>query len=387
MVVHAYYPLGEIRVQREARALIDHGFEVDVICLQRPDEPARAAEYGVQIYRLPITRHKQHGAVVQLLEYLAFFFLASWRLFTLHLRRRYTTVQIHNLPDFLVFSALLPKLMGARVLLDLHDLMPEFYAARFGTDLNALPVKIVKIQEQFSCWFADQVITVTEAWRQTLINRGVPANKCHVVMNLPDPHVFPITLNSTARPTATNGCIQLFYHGNVSHRYGLDNLVKAFHQVHRQIPQTRLTIHGRGEYQLELKKLVDGLGLDQVVVLSTELIPLEEVVLLIKSADLAVVPNRYDIFTDGILPTKLMEYAALGIPTIASNTSAIQNYFDQEMVCFVPPDNIPALAEAIMKLIGDKGYLRRLSENIRKFNQRYNWPNEAKNYVRLVQSL
>jgi glycosyltransferase involved in cell wall biosynthesis len=387
MIVHAYYPLGEIRVQREARALVDHGFEVDVICLKRPDEPAQDSEYGVQIYRLPVTRHKQHGALVQLLEYLAFFLLTLWQLFKLHLKRSYTTIQVHNLPDFLVFSALLPKLMGAKVLLDLHDLMPEFYAARFGTDLKALPVKIVELQEQLSCWFADHVITVTEAWRQTLISRGVPANKCSVVMNLPDPHVFPIEQNGATQSTAANGSIQLFYHGNVSHRYGLDNLVKAFHQVHHHVPQSRLTIHGRGEYQVELKKLIDELGLTQAVVLSTDLIPLEEVVLLIKSADLAVVPNRYDIFTDGILPTKLMEYAALGTPTIASKTTAIQNYFSQDMVHFVPPDNIPALTEAIMKLIGDKEQLKRLSTNIKKFNQLYNWPTEARHYIQLVQSL
>jgi hypothetical protein len=35
MIVHAYYPIGEIRVEREARALIEKGYEVDVICLQQ----------------------------------------------------------------------------------------------------------------------------------------------------------------------------------------------------------------------------------------------------------------------------------------------------------------------------------------------------------------
>lgn len=386
MVVHAYYPLGEIRVQREARALRDSGLEVDVICLQRSDEPSRDEEFGVQIYRLPVRRHKEHGALVQLLEYLAFFMLASWQLLKLHLKHRYATIQIHNLPDFLVFAAVIPKLLGARVILDLHDLMPEFYAARFGTDTSSLPVKLVILQERFSCRFADHVITVTEAWRQTLIERGVPADKCSVVMNLPDPAVFETNQNGPAM-AEKNGKFRVFYHGNVSHRYGLDNLVTAFANVRRQRPDVNLMIHGRGDFQPELEALVNQFDLNKSVTLSSDLIPLEDVVSLIKTADLAVVPYRYDIFTDGILPTKLMEYAALGISTIASETAAIKSYFSAEMVCFVPPNDVDALAEAMLGLIDDRGRLNRLSQNITGFHEQYNWRSESKQYVRLVRSL
>jgi len=387
MVVHAYYPLGEIRVQREARALIDAGFEVDVICLRRSGEPPRAAEHNVQIYRLPVIRHKRHGILVQLLEYLAFFLLATWQLLTLHLQRPYTTIQVHNLPDFLVFSALIPRQLGARVILDLHDLMPEFYAARFGGDLNSWPVRLVRLQEQMACRFAHHVITVTETWRQTLIERGVPADKCSVVMNLPDPRVFQVEQGGPSRPRPSNGLVKLFYHGNVTHRYGLDILVSAFEQAHRQLPHIRLTVHGRGDYQRELELLIEKRGLSQTVALDTELLPLEQVVSLAKSADLAIVPYRHDIFTDGILPTKLMEYAALGVPTIATDSTAIRAYFDREMVHFVPADDVAALAEAIIKLVTDPEQMKRLSENIRRFNQLYNWRDGAQAYIRLLESL
>ena len=388
MVVHNYYPLGEIRVQREARALIDAGFEVDVICLRHPGECAQASEYKVQIYRLPVKRYKQRGVVVQLLEYLVFFFLATWQLLRLYLKKRYTTIQIHNLPDFLVFAAIIPKLLGARVILDIHDLMPEFYAVRFGSDMNRLPVKLVKFQEKVACRFADQVITVTEAWRQTLIKRGVSGSKCGVVMNLPDPKIFYVADGSSKKTqSTTNGSIRLFYHGNVTYRYGLDVLVKAFAKAREELPEVHLVIHGRGDYQNQLKDLISQLGVDQAVTLSTELIPLEDVVPLIRTADLSVVPYRYDIFSDGILPTKLMEYAILGIPTIASTTTAIQTYFDKEMVYFVPFDNVSALAEAIVKVIKDKELLGTLAKNITKFNQLHNWQREAGSYVHMVKAL
>ena len=124
--------------------------------------------------------------MVQLLEYLGFFVLAAWRLLTLHLRRRYGVVQVHNLPDFLVFVALIPKLMGARVILDIHDLMPEFFASKTESDMQSSLVRLLILQEQLSCRFAHQVITVTSEWRETLIRRGVPAVKVAVVMNVAD---------------------------------------------------------------------------------------------------------------------------------------------------------------------------------------------------------
>jgi len=73
MVVHAHYPLGETRVEREAQALIDHGYEVDVICLGAPSEPVLATVDGVQIHRLSVRRHKGGSFMAQLFEYLAFF--------------------------------------------------------------------------------------------------------------------------------------------------------------------------------------------------------------------------------------------------------------------------------------------------------------------------
>ncbi len=74
---------------------------------------------------------------------------------------------MHNLPDFLVFSALPTKLRGVPVILDLHDLMPEFFAGRFGSGRAAAWIgRLVRLQERVSCRFADHVITVSEHWRR-----------------------------------------------------------------------------------------------------------------------------------------------------------------------------------------------------------------------------
>ena len=135
MVVFAYYPAGETRVQREAEALVRSGFEVDVLCLHSPRNgtPPAAVVNGVRVHRLPIARKYRGGGLFrQFLEYLAFFFAVMFALIRLQRCRRYDVVQVHNLPDFLIFAAWFPRLLGARLILDLHDLMPEFAAALSG---------------------------------------------------------------------------------------------------------------------------------------------------------------------------------------------------------------------------------------------------------------
>jgi len=208
-------------------------------------------------------------------------------------------------------------------------------------------------------------------------------------MNLPDHRVFGVRKNGSDQSSPSpNHCLtRLFYHGNVTYRYGLDLLVKAFARVHAQRPDARLVIHGRGDYQGALEQLIDELGLREATTFRTELIPLEDLPALIRSAHLAVVPNRFDVFTDGILPTKLMEYAALGMPVVASRSSAIQAYFTEEMVHFVDEESDTALADAILRVIGDERRMRQLSDNIRRFNAMYNWRKESAKYVELVETL
>jgi glycosyltransferase involved in cell wall biosynthesis len=385
MVVHAYYPLGEVRVQREAEALIDQGYEVDIICLRIPREPAVDLYHGANIYRLPVQRHEGSGALMQLLEYLMFFTLAFFKLTALHLRQRYAVVQVHNLPDFLVCAALVPKLTGAQIILDLHDLMPEFFASRFGVSRSSLPVRLVHLQEKLSCRFANHVITVTEHWRQSLIRRGVPADKCSVLMNLADPRIFKKF--SQAQPRSKdNNRFHLIYHGTIPQRSGLDLVLRAIARVRTEIPNVHFTVIGWGEYLDELLRLTNELGLEEHVCFE-KFMPVEELPARIVTADLAIVPYCNDVFTNELLPTKLMEYAALGVPAIASRTMGISAYFDETMVQFFTPGDPDDLARCILTLYSDRKRLTQLAQGIEKFNQRYNWPAQRIEYIHLVDQL
>jgi glycosyltransferase involved in cell wall biosynthesis len=386
MVVHAYYPLGETRVERQVLALRDAGVEVDVVCLRKPGEPSAEAADGVTIHRLPVHRRKGSGSLAQLFEYVRFFLLALGRVARLHLRRPYTVVQVHNLPDFLVFAALIPKLAGAKVILDLHDLMPEFYAERSGGELTSPGVRLIRAQERLSCAFADHIVTVTELWREALLARGQPPDKVSVVMNVPDERIFNPAVIPEGADSGSNG-LKLIYHGNLDQRYGLDLVVTATEIVRREIPDIQVTLHGGGEYRDTLEARVAEENLGDNIHISREFVPTELLARRIKAADVGVVPYRDGPFTGSILPTKLLEYAALAIPVIAARTRTIAAYFDESMVEFFTPGDAEGLAACISRLSRDPLRRAQLARSISVSAERLSWRKLGADYVRLVERL
>jgi len=388
MVVFARYPLGETRVQREAEALVKHGYKVDVICIRWQGEKASDFYKGVRIYREEYQLHfplsKTNGLKERFLNYLRFFVSAFIRVTKLHLRNHYCTIQVHNLPDFLVFCALIPKLMGVPIIIDLHDLMPEFFVGRFG-QTGSLLAKLIRFQEHLACRFADHVLTVSDHWRQALIGRGVPENKCSVVMNVADDQIFlPFTDNHHFSKPLSG--FRLIYHGSIHYRYGLDLIIEAVNRLQNVIPGIHLSILGIGEFLPKLHELVEIHQLQKYVSFES-FRPAEELPNIIRACHLGVVPYRNDIFTDGLLPTKLMEYAALGMPSVAARTTAIKSYFSDTNVEFFEPGDVDDLVCCILRLYDNSDRMAELAHGSQNFNQRYNWTTISLEYVALVERL
>jgi glycosyltransferase involved in cell wall biosynthesis len=173
----------------------------------------------------------------------------------------------------------------------------------------------------------------------------------------------------------------------MDYRHGLDLALEAINLVRQSAPEVHLTLHGGGPYRKTLVSLVDEFGLQENVQFSNRLVPTVELPKLIREADLAIVPYRNGVFTGEILPTKLMEYAALGIPSIAARTPAIATYFDETMIEFFTPGSVDDLAGCILKLYADRTLLTKLAEGAEKFNRRYNWARVSAEYVALVDRL
>jgi len=164
-------------------------------------------------------------------------------------------------------------------------------------------------------------------------------------------------------------------------------IVQAVDKVRDSIPNIHASLLGSGEYRENLIQLTRELDLGDHITISKETLPVSELPPLICSADVGIVPNRSNIFTDGLLPTKLMEYVAVGTPVIAARTPTIATYFDETMVQFFEPGNVEDLAGSIMALYNDRQRLSQFARNSDRFNQQYNWDKVAEVYATLVDQL
>ncbi|HEV7811137.1 MAG TPA: glycosyltransferase, partial [Candidatus Limnocylindrales bacterium] len=206
MIVHSYYD-EDPRVRREAEALVAAGREVDVLALRREEDPADNSVAGVRVHRLNVQRHQGAGIVVYLREYLSFLVRSGWALVRAHRRRRYGLVQVHSLPDFLVFAALPLRLVGVPLVLDLHEAMPEFFRMRFPGASNPLAHWLLLLQERLSIALAAAVVTVNRATADRLVELGVRPEKITVVVNTPSLARFDAAA-ARPRPFAADGVVR-----------------------------------------------------------------------------------------------------------------------------------------------------------------------------------
>ena len=149
----------------------------------------RAVTAGhLRIYCPSHAKRSRPGSRRYAFEYGAFFSWTFVLVSLLHARRRYDVVYVHNMPNFLVFAGLVPKIGGAKIVLDVHDPAAELLAVIRGRDLPSWVKRLANAEERISISFSDTVITVNESMRRRL--SAMSSRPVSVVMNLPDPGRF-----------------------------------------------------------------------------------------------------------------------------------------------------------------------------------------------------
>jgi glycosyltransferase involved in cell wall biosynthesis len=356
-VIRQHYVPQDTRVEREAAALASFGYRVDVLCLRKPGEAAVERRDGLTIRRLPL-RHTREGAARYLAEYGIFFAAAGTLATLLHARRRYRLVQVHSVPDVLVFAALVPRLTGAAVLLDLQECMPEFYATKFGVALDHPVVRLLGALEQASIRFADHVITPTRQMRETFVARGADPRRISVVMDGADERVF--RANGGARPSTSDG-FTVISHGTVEAHYGLDTVIRAVAMLRDEIPELRFEIYGDGSDLGRLRDLAAALEVQDRVRFSGGFVPVDELVGALAGADVGVVAMRRDPFREVTLASKMFDFVAMRKPIVASRTRSVEQTFGPSCVELFDCDDAADLARALRALHADPARRERLA--------------------------
>jgi glycosyltransferase involved in cell wall biosynthesis len=387
IVRHSFYP-SELNVKREAEALRDAGFEVHVVCLRDRSETARAVIDGVEVYRLPVG-HRRGQVLRYLWEYNAFFVLASMKLASLHRRHRFVTVQVNTMPDYLVFAALYPKLTGARVVLHLHEPIPELFQTMFPNRWYTRPfIWLITRVEQGSIRFASRVLTVTEQMRSNYVSRGADGSKITVVVNVPDDRDFRLErwahlrdrIAATKSEERARGVFRVLTHGAVEERYGFDTIVHAVARARAQVPGIQFRFMGAGEFLPDVGRIAETLNVTDCVT-HLGFVPFEQMIEEILLADVCVVAVKKNPYSVLVHTNKMYEYIALGRPVIASRLDSVAAYFADDALTYFEPGDDEDLARKLRWAAEHPEELARHVGAAAAVYARYRWERERWHYL------
>jgi glycosyltransferase involved in cell wall biosynthesis len=383
MIVYAYYPEDE-RLRRQAEALINSGYNVSILCLKHPSEPKSEIVSGVNVIRLDMTSSRSNKSKYILL-YLTFFVRAFFKTVILFFKNKYDVVHIHNMPDFLVFLALVPKIFGTKVILDLHDPSPEIFMAKFSARENSRMIKLLKWVEKISIRFAHSVITTNKAFVDVFVARGCPADKINIVMNTPQESIFSKSIEKKREKFDPEKFI-VMYHGTIVERHGLDILARAAKILENKIPELEVHVFGAGEFVENFLEEVERLEMKNKIKFHGR-VSLDEIAETIPEINVGVIPNRINPFTQLNLPIRTFEYLFYKKAVIVPRTRGIMDYFNEESIFYFDAGKEADLAEVLMKAYSNPVKTSEVINKGYEVFQKYRWENQSKELLRVYASL
>lgn len=384
-ITQSYYDV-DPRVRRKAEALVAADYEVDVLALRDEGGEAAYSLNGVNIRTCTIG--KLRGSQLRYaFEYLTFFLWACIRVTVQMFRRHYAVIDVNTLPDFLIFAGVFARWKGAKLVLDMHEITPEFYMSKYGIAPTSWMIRFVKYLERISFAFADHVITINDPIQHLLIGRGLKESKATVITNSADDARFAEACGTSKDENERDtGRFVMVYHGTLTRIYGLDIAIEAFAKVHDKMPGAELWILGDGPEQATLGALTSQYGLaDKVKIFGR--VPSDEIPMWLGKCDVGLLPIRRDVFLDYAFPNKLPEFIISGKTVIVSGLKAIQYYFSDDAVAYFEPNNASDLAQQMLRMYCDPELRERLTHRALVEYRPITWNRMKDRYLSLIEQL
>lgn len=306
------------RVWREARALVERGYRVSVICPMGKEFDQTSSEIleGVSIYR-----YKGFEAIEGVAAYCLEYAVALVKMFALSVRvyrqEGFDVIQTCNPPDLLFAVALPYKMLGRRVVFDHHDLSPETYLTKKGSDRPDAIWRLLRLFERLTFATADVVLSTNESYRKIAMGRGRRAAEAvFVVRNGPEKGFVKEVLSDESLKKGKP--LLLCYVGTMGTQDGVDYLLRSICHLREQKGRDdfhAVIIGGGGELE-NLKGYARELQLDDVVTF-TGRVPDQDVLVALSTADVCVCPDPESPLNDVSTMNKTLEYMAMGKPIVA----------------------------------------------------------------------
>ena len=342
-LAHTMFP-ADTRVRREALASARTGRCVTVVALRAAGQAAEETLDQLRVVRVP-GRKSRAGPWSYIREYTAFVWRCRRLLADDPRFRAVRVVHVHTLPDFLIWAAAPAQRRGARVILDLHEVFPEFAAAKYPGPPGRLAAWIARIVERAARRRADVTLTVNGPIEELLAERTIGRPERRVVIhNSADPLDFgePRSPRAVDHPAH----LELVYHGTLTSLYGLDVALRGVALARRRGTSVHFTVFGDGPERGPLATLAAELGAQHAVSFEDP-IPQWALKDRLTQADAGLVPTLLDGMTRYSLSNKLLEYVHLGVPVLAARLPSYDRYLREEALWFWTPGDPDNLARVI----------------------------------------
>lgn len=380
MIAYTNYST-DARVQKEAEALVSRRMPVDFICLKEKDNGPKSTENGVKFYYVPIIRYRGERKFSYIISYLSFFFLVQLYSTVLYFKNRYKVVHVNNMPDFLVFAAIIPKLFGAKIILDIHDPLPITFLTKYNLSGNCLLYKLLIYEERLSVKFVDKVITAHALLKDEILqNDRINTTNIDVILNFADETKFMFINNYNL-----NDKLRLIYHGTIAERFGLKKIIEVMKDLNEV--DFDFTIIGSGDYSNEITSIIKKLNLENRINFINESFPINKLPEILKEFNLGIVTYELSTATEYMLPVKFLELISLGIPSIVVKNKVISHYFTEEDAFFYENSEPESLIEIIANISKNKNLLIEKRNRLLEIREKYFWSTEAQKYYEIVQNL
>ncbi len=340
----------DIRIRNEAEALAEAGHRVHVVSVMPKTGAADYQFDGITLHRVPL-HIRRGGRLRYVYQYTLFFLMSTVVLVRLHRKSPFGFVHVHTLPDFQVFCAVPLKITGTKVILDMHEPMPEILAARFGLGEQSALFRITRFLELLSCRFADQLIAASEGIRDAVVSKGVPLERFLVVYNSGDRAAAGMPPEPLRQRLRIPQQRLLVHAGSVNPERDLETLLRALSAP--QLSDFHLVVAGEGEpaYIQSLSKLAAQLGISNRVHFTGNL-SVGDARSLMSMSEVGIVTLQRNALTDLAWPMRIVEYANMEKQLVVPELRFIREVLGPHAY-YYRPQNPASLAATISDALAD----------------------------------
>lgn len=364
------------RLQKQVAALLSTGYRVSVITRRDPsNEPLRHTS-GLRLVEYPAPPDGA-STVGHLVEFTVSLLWQAPALLRLHRRHPVDVLQICQPPDLFFPFARVMRLLGAKVLLDQRDLMPETLLQRYETVPSA-PMKVLSWLERQTQRSVDHSVTVNGHLRDRLVGAGGTPDRVSVVHNGP---VLARVDAAMAGPRSGGHPHLVCWAGKMGKQDRVDQVLEVAHHVVHKIGRRDcgFLVIGNGECLEELQARATELGLDDWVEFTGWLAE-EELYRHLAGCDVGLDTSLQEEVT----PVKAMEYMAVGLPVLSFDVEQTRILVEDAGVRVTSGD-VDVLAKELVALLDAPEERRRMGAlGRRKICEQLAWERQAETYLEVV---